>query len=171
MDARPRRIVGSAGLWGIHHLGKGKGMACFAGRNTLGRAIALALALPLAATALNAQAQDAETTGTEGAKQLDSISVLGSRRVDRSSETSTPVPVDVIPMAEQAESGAQFDLAQSLQSQHLIQLTRQTVPLRPCRRAARAAWGPTRPCAVNQAPPTVSLSTLRRRTRGNTVPI
>ncbi|RNF82631.1 TonB-dependent receptor plug domain-containing protein [Montanilutibacter psychrotolerans] len=90
-------------------------MACFAGRNTLGRAIALALALPLAATALNAQAQDAETTGTEGAKQLDSISVLGSRRVDRSSETSTPVPVDVIPMAEQAESGAQFDLAQSLQ--------------------------------------------------------
>ncbi|AXK72453.1 TonB-dependent receptor [Lysobacter sp. TY2-98] len=63
-----------------------------------------------------AHAQDATSTSAPTAKQLDTVSVIGSRRVQRSSETTTPVPVDVLPMQRQAEAGAQFDLAQSLQA-------------------------------------------------------
>lgn len=47
--------------------------------------------------------------------QLEGLTVLGSRRYDRSSETETPVPVDVLPMTKAAEQGASFDLAQTLQ--------------------------------------------------------
>ncbi|GAB1595335.1 TonB-dependent receptor plug domain-containing protein [Lysobacter claricitrinus] len=64
-----------------------------------------------------AHAQDASATPTDDTpRQLDNVSVVGSRRIQRSSETTTPVPVDVLPMQRQVETGGQFDLAQSLQS-------------------------------------------------------
>ncbi|MBX9402175.1 TonB-dependent receptor [Lysobacter sp. BMK333-48F3] len=49
------------------------------------------------------------------ARTLETVSVLGSRRSQRSSDTTSISPVDVLPMAKNAEEGAQFDLAQSLQ--------------------------------------------------------
>ncbi len=42
----------------------------------------------------------------ETVTQLEGLTVLGSRRYDRSSDTDTPVPVDVLPMAKAAEQGA-----------------------------------------------------------------
>jgi len=57
--------------------------------------------------------QRAEETGK--AKTLETVSVLGSRRVQRSSDTATMSPVDVLPMDQAVEEGAQFDLAQTLQ--------------------------------------------------------
>ena len=77
------------------------------------RAVALALTLPLSATALAQQAPSVATD--KQATQLDTVSVLGSRRVDRSSDTTSLAPVDVIPLAQATEQGAQFDLAQTLQ--------------------------------------------------------
>ncbi|MDI9239171.1 TonB-dependent receptor [Lysobacter sp. LF1] len=53
--------------------------------------------------------------GTGKAKTLETVSVLGSRRVQRSSDTASMSPVDVLPMNEVAQTGAQFDLAQTLQ--------------------------------------------------------
>lgn len=55
----------------------------------------------------------AEETGR--ATTLQTVSVLGSRRVERSSDTASMSPVDVLPMADAAQEGAQFDLAQTLQ--------------------------------------------------------
>ncbi|MBU8975233.1 MULTISPECIES: TonB-dependent receptor [unclassified Lysobacter] len=55
----------------------------------------------------------AEETGK--AKTLDTVSVLGSRRIQRSSDTASMSPVDVLPMDQAVEEGAQFDLAQTLQ--------------------------------------------------------
>ncbi|NUS38627.1 MAG: TonB-dependent receptor plug domain-containing protein, partial [Lysobacter sp.] len=49
------------------------------------------------------------------AKTLDTVSVLGSRRIQRSSDTASMSPVDVLPMDQAVEEGAQFDLAQTLQ--------------------------------------------------------
>jgi len=100
-------------------------------RTALARAVAFALALGASAAALAQESplpQPApQSTPEEDAVQLETVSVLGSRRVDRSSDTSTPVPVDVIPMSRQAESGAQFDLAQSLQyTAPSLNSTRQT---------------------------------------------
>ena len=85
-------------------------------RNRLYTVLNLALMLPLYGMAASASAQEA--SAEEGASQattLEQVSVLGSRRVERSSDTQTPVPVDVIPMEKLAEQGAQFDLAQTLQ--------------------------------------------------------
>ncbi|MGY4515469.1 TonB-dependent receptor [Lysobacter sp. HA18] len=83
-------------------------------RAVLSSTIAVVLAL---AAMPNAYAQDATTAPADAATpQLDTVSIVGSRRVQRSSETTTPVPVDVLPMQRQAETGAQFDLAQSLQA-------------------------------------------------------
>jgi len=45
---------------------------------------------------------------------LQSVSVVGSRRVGNTSSTDTMVPVDYIPMTKAAEQGGQFDLAQTL---------------------------------------------------------
>ena len=56
-----------------------------------------------------------ERTESSGAKTLETVSVLGSRRVQRSSDTTSMSPVDVLPMNDVAEEGAQFDLAQTLQ--------------------------------------------------------
>ncbi|TBR07304.1 MAG: TonB-dependent receptor [Lysobacter sp.] len=81
-------------------------------RAALWAAITFALAIPAAHAADQADAAAPDA----GAAQLDSVSVIGSRRVNRSSETTTVVPVDVLPMQRQAESGGQFDLAQSLQA-------------------------------------------------------
>ena len=55
----------------------------------------------------------AEETGR--ATTLQTVSVLGSRRVERSSDTASMSPVDVLPMADAAQEGPQFDLAQTLQ--------------------------------------------------------
>ena len=65
-----------------------------------------------------AQDESAESDGSsaeeEDVARLDAVQVVGSRRFDRSA-TETPVPVDVIPMDKPAQSGAQFDLASSMQ--------------------------------------------------------
>lgn len=86
-------------------------------RNYLSIAVAavLLLWLPLAASAQ--QAGSGSDSGSKDAKttELDTIRVLGSRRLDRSSDTTSPVPVDEIPMQRIAEQGAQFDIAQTLQ--------------------------------------------------------
>ncbi|MCQ4166687.1 TonB-dependent receptor plug domain-containing protein [Tahibacter harae] len=68
---------------------------------------------------LAAETAEAEAAQDGAAKsdtqELETISVVGSRRYGRSSEVETPVAVDIIPMDKIAEQGAQFDLAQSLQ--------------------------------------------------------
>jgi iron complex outermembrane receptor protein len=74
----------------------------------------LLLGLIAAIHGLPAAAQDAPAPAPT-AKTLDAVSVIGSRRVQRSSDTQTPVPVDILPMRKAAEEGAQFDLAQTLQ--------------------------------------------------------
>jgi iron complex outermembrane receptor protein len=46
-------------------------------------------------------------------QQMQTVSVVGSRRAT-SSATDTVVPIDIIPMAQAAERGGQFDLSQTL---------------------------------------------------------
>jgi iron complex outermembrane receptor protein len=79
--------------------------------------LTLALCAPLLATwAVAAEAQETPAAPTPAeATTLENVTVVGSRRLQRSSETQTPVPVDVIPLDRIAEQGAQFDLAQTLQ--------------------------------------------------------
>ncbi len=90
----------------------------------LSAAVALALA---GFTATPIQAQDASganpdqaqpTATSKDAKAktttLETVAVIGSRRIG-SSDTQTPVPVDVIPMQKVAEQSPQFDIAQNLQ--------------------------------------------------------
>jgi iron complex outermembrane receptor protein len=55
----------------------------------------------------------AQTTPAADAT-IQSVNVVGSRRVGNTSSTDTPVPVDYIPMTKVAEQGGQFDLAQAL---------------------------------------------------------
>ncbi len=58
----------------------------------------------------------AQEKDTSEAKTLDSVSVIGSRRVtSNSSDTESLVPVDVISITKASEQGGQFDLAQTLQ--------------------------------------------------------
>jgi iron complex outermembrane receptor protein len=45
---------------------------------------------------------------------IQSVSIVGSRRVGNTSATDTTVPVDYIPLTKAAEQGGQFDLAQTL---------------------------------------------------------
>jgi iron complex outermembrane receptor protein len=45
---------------------------------------------------------------------IQSVNIVGSRRVGATSSTDTPVPVDYIPLTKAAEQGGQFDLAQTL---------------------------------------------------------
>src|SRR5262245_11949811 len=81
-------------------------------RNRLWVAMSLGFSLVLAHDAM---AQDAQPdAGSEEETALETIQVVGSRRVGRSA-TETPVPVDVIPMQKAAEQGAQFDMMQTLQ--------------------------------------------------------
>ena len=46
--------------------------------------------------------------------EVQTVNVVGSRRVSNTSATETVVPVDFIPMTKVAEQGGQFDLAQTL---------------------------------------------------------
>lgn len=82
-------------------------------RNALFQAIAFVLVLPTASVL--AQDRAPVNASDESSVRLETVTTIGSRRVGRASETTTPVPVDVLPMADAAEKGAQFDLAQTLQ--------------------------------------------------------
>ncbi|TZF90273.1 TonB-dependent receptor plug domain-containing protein [Cognatilysobacter lacus] len=88
----------------------------FPSRALLCTAIVLVLALAVASTPALAQETAAADTAKRAEAQLDTVSIIGSRRVQRASDTTTPVPVDVLPMQHQVETGGQFDLAQSLQA-------------------------------------------------------
>ncbi|MCS0581497.1 TonB-dependent receptor [Massilia pinisoli] len=67
-----------------------------------------ALALAPAAFAQNA-------TGTVALdNNVQTVNIVGSRRVGNTSSTDTPVPVDYIPLTKAAEQSGQFDLAQTL---------------------------------------------------------
>ncbi|QOY93490.1 TonB-dependent receptor [Massilia sp. UMI-21] len=72
---------------------------------------AFATLLPAAAAAA---AADQSTASTAAPDAIQSVSVVGSRRVGSSSAIDTPVPVDTISMSKAAEQGGQFDLAQVL---------------------------------------------------------
>ena len=67
-----------------------------------------ALALAPAAFAQNATG----TVATDA--NIQTVNIVGSRRVGNTSSTDTPVPVDYIPLTKAAEQSGQFDLAQTL---------------------------------------------------------
>ncbi len=71
------------------------------------------IAAALAASTSSPETQ-AQASPAAGPQLLESITVVGSRRANASA-TDTPVPVDFIPMAKEAEQGSHFDLAQTLQ--------------------------------------------------------
>ena len=80
----------------------------------LRRAVLLALYGSAALTlSPSASAQTAPPDAAQ-AEAVQSVRVVGTRRVGASSATDTPVPVDIIPMTRLAEQGSQFDLAQTL---------------------------------------------------------
>lgn len=80
----------------------------------LGILQALSGAVILATVAPFSLAIAQEKAGSE-AKTLDSLTVVGSRRVtSNSSDTETLVPVDIISITKASEQGGQFDLAQTL---------------------------------------------------------
>jgi iron complex outermembrane receptor protein len=85
-------------------------------RTRLWMALAMTMAASFAVAAPLALAQEDESTDDSAvdAAELDTISVVGSRRFERT-DTETMVPVDIIPMADAASKGGQFDLAQALQ--------------------------------------------------------
>jgi len=68
---------------------------------------ALAVLAPAAVRAQTAPGAQADT-------QIQSVNVIGTRRVGTTSATETPVPVDFIPLTKVSEQGGQFDLAQTL---------------------------------------------------------
>src|SRR3546814_3630751 len=90
----------------------------YARKAALSTAIMLALASIGSVSPVQAQDTEPSTAAPTGqapdqakATKLEAITVLGSRRVS-TSETDTPVPVDVIPMQKLAEQSPQFDIAQ-----------------------------------------------------------
>jgi len=82
-------------------------------RNALYVAVLMALAAMPGSVSAAGQAASG-STATE-AQRLDAVTVLGSRRHDRSSDTDTPVPIDVLPMQAAATQGGKFDLTEYLQ--------------------------------------------------------
>lgn len=85
-------------------------------RNALYVAVLMALvAMPGAVTPAAAAGQGAAGSTATEAQRLDAVTVLGSRRHDRSSDTDTPVPIDVLPMQAAATQGGKFDLTEYLQ--------------------------------------------------------
>ena len=87
-------------------------VATFAITTSLGGGMtALAQEVDAAQTSTSTDTKPSEDDVT----QLEGLTVLGSRRYDRSSDADTAVPVDVLPMAKAAEQGPSFDLAQTLQ--------------------------------------------------------
>src|SRR5690348_15148701 len=80
----------------------------------LRKAVLAALACSSVPVAYAQQTPPQTTAPTSQSPQvLESISVVGSRRVNASA-TDTTVPIDFIPLTKEAETGAHFDLAQSL---------------------------------------------------------
>jgi iron complex outermembrane recepter protein len=77
-------------------------------RTVIGAALLCLSGFPAHVVAQSAAA-DAEVT------DLDTVTAVGSRRLDRSSDTASMAPVDVLPMTQIATQGPQFDLAQTLQ--------------------------------------------------------
>ncbi|MFK3736389.1 TonB-dependent receptor plug domain-containing protein [Massilia sp. TN1-12] len=77
----------------------------------LGLTGAAAFALAPSATA-QTQAVTPASAAQDGGMQ--SVNIVGSRRVGNNSATDTVVPVDYIPMTKVTEQGGQFDLAQTL---------------------------------------------------------
>ena len=73
-----------------------------------------ATALATLAPIPSAFAQATTPTAKEASPVLESVTIVGSRRLNVSA-TDTPVPVDFIPLSKVAEQGGQFDLAQTLQ--------------------------------------------------------
>jgi iron complex outermembrane receptor protein len=67
-----------------------------------------------AALAAFSPAALAQTAPAAKADDVQSVTVVGSRRVSNASSTETAVPVDFIPMTKVAEQGGQFDMAQAL---------------------------------------------------------
>ena len=96
-------------------MGKSRLWVALAAAGAFGGA-ALVSTVALAAEAADVAVEAQDAAGGKGeAQELEAVSVVGSRRYGRTSETQTPVPVDVVPMDKISEQGAQFDLAQSLQ--------------------------------------------------------
>jgi len=67
----------------------------------------------LAALPSGALAQTTAPAASD-ATNIQSVNIVGSRRVGNTSATDTTVPVDYIPLTKSAEQGGQFDLAQTL---------------------------------------------------------
>jgi iron complex outermembrane receptor protein len=80
----------------------------------LWRAVAAALALLATAPLAAQQTDNDDDTAEDESANLDSLVVVGSRRVDRSA-TETPLPVDIIDLQESTQRSPQFDLSQTLQ--------------------------------------------------------
>ena len=83
-------------------------------RTCLNAAILVAIYGAVTAPAALAQSSQSPAAKANETTVIDTINVVGSRRVNASS-TDTPVPVDFISMTKVAEQGGQFDLAQTLQ--------------------------------------------------------
>jgi iron complex outermembrane receptor protein len=67
----------------------------------------------LAASASVPATQAQTPPAAPSAQVIESITVVGSRRANASA-TDTPVPIDFIPLAKEAETGAHYDLSQTL---------------------------------------------------------
>jgi iron complex outermembrane receptor protein len=80
------------------------------------RPIRRGILLGLYGAAALATSQDAfaQTTAAATDADVQSVRVVGSRRVGNTSATDTTVPVDTIQMGKVADQGGQFDLAQAL---------------------------------------------------------
>ena len=85
-------------------------------KTALWMALALAGLIGPLPQAIAQQASDQASDSADEAVVLDTVSVIGSRRVaPRSSDTDSVVPVDVLNISKEVERSPQFDLTQSLQ--------------------------------------------------------
>jgi iron complex outermembrane receptor protein len=75
---------------------------------------AVLLALYGSAALAFSPAVSAQTAPAAADNGMQSVNIVGSRRVGNTSSTDTMVPVDYIPLTKAAEQGGQFDLAQTL---------------------------------------------------------
>ncbi len=67
-----------------------------------------------AALAAFAPAAQAQTAAPAATAEIQTVNVVGTRRAGSTSATDTVAPVDVISLSKASETGAQFDLAQTL---------------------------------------------------------
>jgi iron complex outermembrane receptor protein len=77
------------------------------------RPIRRGILLGLHGAAALAISQDVLAQATVTDADVQSVRVVGSRRVGNTSATDTTVPVDTIQMSKVADQGGQFDLAQA----------------------------------------------------------